>query len=283
MDGLRGARIGLIERRRSAENPGSLSARLVPLLIECGARVELVHAEDAWHRLDAAPAWDVAVLKSGSAAALHLAAAAEAWAIPSVNASAATRLAQDKLATAAILQRAGLPVPGSRLVWLADGVERTPLAAGWLAELGERRTVVKAARGSRGVGLWTVEPGQLPALMTGLPPGPYVVMDWVPHRGEDLKVYAAGNWLATIARPFPAETLAEKEGRPVPLPEDVAGTTRAIKELLGLTCFGCDFVAGPDGWTLVDVNAFPGYKGVEAAEPIALEIARTLSDTGRPG
>jgi hypothetical protein len=42
-----------------------------------------------------------------------------------------------------------------------------------------------------------------------------------------------------------------------------------------LACYGCDFVRGPAGWTLVDVNAFPGYKGaVGAAAALAAEVAR---------
>ncbi len=48
---------------------------------------------------------------------------------------------------------------------------------------------------------------------------------------------------------------------------------------LGLTCFGCDFVIGPDGWRLVDVNAFPGYKGAEEAPfALAVEISRVAAE-----
>ena len=274
---LRGVRVGLIERRHPPGHRGSLVADLVPHLRERGAEVDLVHAEEGWHRLDVAPAWDVAVLKSGSAAALHLAAAAEAWGIPCLNRSGATRLAQDKLASAVILQRAGLPVAPSRLGWLGQGASPSSQPA-QIDGLGDRRLVVKAARGSRGVGLWTVEPGELPALATELAAGPYLVMDWVPHRGDDLKVFVAGDWLTAIERPFPASTLAAKQGRPVPVPDGVADVARAAGRLLDLTCFGCDFVAGPDGWTLVDVNAFPGYKGAPAAvAAIAGEIARAAA------
>lgn len=240
--------------------------------------VDLVHAEEGWHRLDAAPAWDVVVLKSGSAAALHMAAAAEAWGVPCVNRSDATRLAQDKLASTAILQRAGLPVAPSHLVWFGPD---TPGSSSWATLVGgfdDRRLIVKAARGSRGAGLWTVEPGGLAALTPQLPAGSYLLMDWVPHQRDDLKVFVAGDWAAAIERPFPATTLAAKQGRPVPFPDGVADVTREIGRLLGLSCFGCDFVDGPGGWTLVDVNAFPGYKGAAtAADAIATEIGRVAT------
>jgi ribosomal protein S6--L-glutamate ligase len=293
---LRGLRIGFVERPHPPGHRGSVTYGLIPLLLEGGARVEIVHAERGLHRLDIEPPWDLVVLKSGSAAALHLAAAAEGWGIPSVNRSEATRLAQDKLASTTVLQRAGLPVAPARLAWLGPGAV-CPEATTWQAArldgrpdpphrpseephpfrerlniLADRPLIVKAARGSRGVGLWAVEAGELPALVEKVPGGPYLLMERIPHAGDDLKVFVAGGWVAAVERPFPATTLETKLGRPVPVPGDAAEVARKVGRLIGLTCFGCDFVEGPDGWTLVDVNAFPGYKGAAEA-PVALAAA----------
>lgn len=279
---LQGTRIGFIERRHPPGHRGSLMEHLIPLLVAHGAAVDLVCAEDGMHRLDINPGWDVAVLKSGSAAALHVAAAAEAWGIPCVNRSEATRLTQDKLASTAILQRAALPVPPSRLAWWDPEALRAPDGAAHLAALADRRLIVKAGRGSRGAGLWTVEPGGLATMAAELPAGPYLIMDWIPHQGDDLKVFVAGDWTAAIERPFPATTLAAKQGRPVPIPDAVVNVTRAVGRLLGLTCFGCDYVDGPSGWTLVDVNAFPGYKGAPAAaDAIVREVGRVATGGAR--
>jgi ribosomal protein S6--L-glutamate ligase len=289
--GLRETHIGLIEGRHPPGYRGALVDRLIPLLREAGARVDLVHAEHGLHRLDGLPPWDLVVLKSGSAAALHLAAAAESWEIPSVNGSEATRLAQNKLASATILQRAGLPIAPAHLAWLspararsseASAPQNLDLFAERLDAIGDRPLVVKSARGSRGTGLWMVEPGELRRLAARLPQGPYLLMERVPHVGDDLKVYVAGGWMSAIERPFPAESLSAKLGRPAKIPSEVATTTREAGRLLGLTCFGCDFVEGPDGWTLVDVNAFPGYKGAERApEALVAEISRTAEETRR--
>ena len=88
-------------------------------------------------------------------------------------------------------------------------------------------------------------------------------------------MFVAGSWLAAIDRPFPAKTLGEKLGREAQAPREVVDVVGAVGDLLGLTCFGCDFVQSPDGWRLVDVNAFPGFKGPKAAPTaIAAEIAR---------
>ena len=259
-------RIGLLERPHPPGHRGAVVDALVPLLTGRGLRVEVVHADRGLHRLDAPPSWDLTVLKSGSAAALHLAAAAEAWKVPCVNGADATRLAQDRIAVALLLQRAGLPVPRSAAAWL------TPDGPG-LAD--DRDLVVKASRGSRGQGVWPVPAGGLDTLRRTLPAGPYLLMDRVPHAGDDLKVYVAGDWSAAIERRYPARTLTEKRGRPVDLPAEADAAARAAGRLLGLSCFGCDFVRGPGGWVLVDVNAFPGYKGADGApEALAAEIAR---------
>ena len=300
---LRRLRIGFIERLHPPGHRGSVTYHLLPLLRECGARVELVHAEQGLHRLDAPPPWDLVVLKSGSAAALHVATAAEAWGVPSVNRSEATRLAQDRLASAVLLRRAGLPVARARLAWLGSTSVRRetatlrPVLAGaasgagheayedptsiskQLEALTEQPLIVKAARGSCGVGLWAARVGELPALAERVPEGPYLLMDWVSHAGDDLKIFVAGEWMAAIERPFPAATYEDKLGHPARLPDDVAEAPREAGRILGLTCFGCDFVRGPDGWTLIDVNAFPGYKGADgAAEALVAEIRRVAKE-----
>ena len=127
--------------------------------------------------------------------------------------------------------------------------------------------------------MWTADAGELANVVGELPAGPYLIMERVPHSGDDLKVFVAGDWMAAIERPFPATTLEAKLGRPVRVPPDAAAVAREAGCILGLTCFGCDFVGGRDGWTLVDVNAFPGYKGASGApEALAAEISRIAEE-----
>lgn len=252
------ARIGYLERRHPPHHQGSVSVELTTILRDRGAEVDVVHADEGRHSLTSRPVWDLVVLKSGSAAALHLAAAAEGYGVRCVNAPEPTRLARDKLASTAILRRAGLPVPHSYATWLDPS---TVLPPGF----DERTWVVKAARGWHGKGVWVSAGEELASLVASLPAGPYVLMEHVEHVGDDLKVFVAGAWMTAIERPFPATSLMDKRGRPVPLPSDVAEVCAQVGRALGLLCYGCDFVAGPVGWALVDVNAFPGYKGAEGA------------------
>lgn len=282
---LTGLRVAVLERPHPPGHRGALVDVLLPALAATGADVRLVHAESGTHRLDVRPDWDLVVLKSGSAAALNLAAAAQAWGVPCVNTPQATRLTRDKLTSTAVLRRAGLPVPASWGLWSAGpGAGRDSDADGTAALLdgvravpGLHRVVVKAARGSQGVGVLWSDVDDLPATLAALPAGQYLVMADVPRTGDDLKVFVAGRRAEAILRPFPARDLAAKLGRPADVPADVLEATMTAGRALGLECFGCDFVLGPDGWALVDVNAFPGYKGVDAVPGVleALE-ARVL-------
>ena len=77
-----------------------------------------------------------------------------------------------------------------------------------------------------------------------------------------------------------APLLQSQRGRPVPVAIH-AEVARAVGCGLGLRCFGCDFVSTAEGWRLVDVNAFPGYKGaLGAAGAIVNEIARVAHEGG---
>lgn len=272
-------RIGYLERRHPPTHQGSVTEHVLTLLRRRGALVDVVHAEEGGHRLDLPPPWDLVVLKSGSPEALHLAAAAEAHGITSVNASEATRTARDKLATSAILRDAGLPVPRCYMAWL--GPTSTWQTAARLEQLCGDSWVIKSARGWHGKGVWFGDGNGLLEQAMSLPDGPYLVTEHVDHDGDDLKVFVAGAWMDAVERRFPATSLADKRGRSAALPADVADTSRRVGQLLGLRCYGCDFVCGPVGWTLIDVNAFPGYKGAPSApealvddiEVVALEAS----------
>ena len=230
--------------------------------------MELLEPEARHIRLDRRPAWDLVVLKSGSPAARHLTAVAEAWGVPAVNGSTSTGLAQDRLAWSALLRQARLPVPDVRLVWLDPSRARSPGLRDWPAG----PLIVKAQRGSRGNGLWRLPIGGLGRLASVIPAGPYVLMREMPRTGDDLKIYVAGPWLGGVERQFPARTLEEKRGRAVDVPDEIANAVRRAGALLGLSCYGCDVVRGEAGWWIVDVNAFPGYKGRDDA-PAAIANA----------
>jgi len=237
-----------------------------------GARVDAVVAEHgAWPVTAGAPPLDLAVLKSESGPALALAAAWAAAGLDVVNAPGAVALARDKVVATAVLAAAGVPVPASFTA--GDPARLAPLLAGgplW----------VKRPDGTKGAGVRRVSsPGELAAMAHG--GGALLAQREVPSHGLDVKVYGVGDLLWATERPFPARTEAEKRGRPAPLAAAHAAAARRAALALGLAIFGVDLLVSEGACAVVDVNAYPGFKGVAAAPAAIAELVLARARAAR--
>jgi ribosomal protein S6--L-glutamate ligase len=240
--------------------PGSVLPGVLARLRGAGAEVRQHHA--ASFSPEDCLGSDLLVLRGLGRSALLTAVALEAAGTRCANPAAATLRVRDKVVAAAALRRAGLPVP------------RCALAEAWseVARLAARRdVVVKAVTGSRGTGVLLVGAGDLPVR----PPfaGPWLVEERVHGDGVDRKLYVVGDEVSGVLRVWPPRTLADKRGRALAVPRDLEDLARAAARALDLGLSGVDVVLGEAGPVVVDVNAFPGYKGVEGA---ADRIARHL-------
>jgi ribosomal protein S6--L-glutamate ligase len=264
-------RIAFLLQRSSADGRPSISAVTAELVARLrqqhGAHVDLLLPEDAPLDLGAfEPAHDLYVLKAKTPLTLAVAAASAASGAIVVNDFEACCLTRDKLASTAVLAAAGVPVPPSWATGRPDLLSGV-LTAGplWL----------KPQRGSQGLGVRRL--ASVDELATanientdpyGLPL-PLFAQSEVPSAGVDLKVYVVGDQMWAISRRFPARTLEEKLGTPTPISSTIRDVAVAAGAALGLQLFGVDFLVAGDQFWVVDVNAFPGYKGVPEA-PAAL-------------
>lgn len=190
---------------------------------------------------------------------------------PCLNGFEATAAAADKARTHSRLVCAGLPVPDTWTTAAPALALRAHDAAG--------ARIVKPVRGAHGEGVALVRPGEDP------PPGsgPWLIQEAVPGDGYDLKVYGVGE-RAAVRRVRTTAGVVAVPREPVsdPDPAMVRLAVTAARSC-GLTCFGADFVLGPDGPVLVDVNAFPGYRGVpEAPSWVADAVLQALAAAGAP-
>jgi ribosomal protein S6--L-glutamate ligase len=136
--------------------------------------------------------------------------------------------------------------------------------------------VVKTRLGSRGEGVAVLERGD------GWPvdgPGPWLVQDRVPGDGWDRKLFVVGPRVHGTLRRWPARSLADKLGRPLRVDAELAELALAVGGVFGLCAYGVDVIDGPDGPVIVDVNAFPGFKGVPGA--VGLLCDHLLEHLGR--
>lgn len=164
------------------------------------------------------------------------------------------------------LADAGLPVPETseattwaEVLTMADG----------------RPTTVKSvnARMGRGSGVLLAPTGILPAREPL--PGSYVVQEYIPGDGRDRKVYVCGTHAQGLLKHTPPRGGAERLGEPFILDKEMLRLSLSVGEALGLEIYGVDFIEGPGGPVVVDVNSFPGFKGVPGG---ARSVARHLAD-----
>jgi len=256
---------------RGAPWVSEVTATVVEALRVRGALVELVVPEHgAWAVTGPRPVHDLAVLKSERAAALALAAVWAAAGVAVVNAPAAVALARDKVVATAVLAAADVPVPASFMA--ADPGRLAPL-------LGEGPLWVKRPDGTKGAGVRRVAAA---ADLAGAgAAGVLLAQREVPSHGLDVKIYAVGDQLWATERPFPARTEAEKRGRPAALAPALARAALRAGGALGLSLFGVDILASAGALAVVDVNAYPGYKGVAGAPAAIAELLRARAEQAR--
>ena len=101
-----------------------------------------------------------------------------------------------------------------------------------------------------------------------------LVQELVPGPGVDLRVYVAGGEVFATRKPF-SSTSYSVPGEEVEVEDEVRRIALRCGEAFGLVLFGLDIIESPDGPRVVDVNYFPGYKGIaRAPEAVAGFIAR---------
>lgn len=264
--------MGIVSRRVCAVvEAGTVAGRnpLLPPLAEALAEagVELVSWDPTAGfspTCPEAPAADLYLLKGDHPAVASAGGCLADAGAPCLNTLAATSLTRDKARALARAAAAGVPVPET--VVIAD-------TAGLPAAVARGERIVKPVVGAHGAGVRRLAPGE--ALPAG--PGPWLVQEVVIGDGYDRKVYGVGRRTAVRRLCFEAGRV---DGARLPCPPDpvMERHARTAAAACGLVCWGADFVVGPDGPVLVDVNAFPGYRGVaEAPTWVAEAVLRALA------
>lgn len=200
---------------------------------------------------------DLYVLKSHTELSLSLAGVLAAEGARLLNPYESCLATQDKIVASRRLRAGGVPAPRT---WVTGEVERlAPVVE-------EQPLVVKPYRGHRGMGVTIVRSAaELAAI--GRPALPTIVQEYVEGRGEDLKAYVVGTQVFAVRKPF-SPTSFTRPGSPCEVDGQLEAIARACGRALGLGLYGLDLIEGPEGPVVVDVNTFPGYKGVPDVAPL---------------
>jgi ribosomal protein S6--L-glutamate ligase len=256
-------RVLFLTARRVPAVPSPVLVEAARILTARGMTVDTLIAEEAvWRPERLAISYDLVVLKSHTELALSLAATLHAHGVPLLNPYPSCAALQDKLVAASRLHRAGVPVPASWTTGdpalLAGHIEQWPV-------------IVKPHRGHRGTGVCVVR-GARELAALGEFGEPVIVQQFVPGPGTDLKVYVAGREVSAVRKPFAADSFT-RPGEPVPVSAEVREIALRCGDAFGLGLYGLDVIESPAGPFVVDVNYFPGYKGVPGA---AAQIAEYI-------
>ncbi|HYX90312.1 MAG TPA: ATP-grasp domain-containing protein [Myxococcaceae bacterium] len=218
-------------------------------------------AEEVLGRSDALEvAADLYLLKSHTELSLSLAGALHTQGAQLLNPYPSCALTQNKIIVSRLLRAGGVPVPRS---WVTGELglarhllEETPL-------------IIKPYLGHRGAGIHLVRDADDLARIPP-PQQPVIIQEHIPGKGQDLKMYVVGDQVFGVQKPF-SETSFSVPGQPVPVSEEVRRIALRCGEVCGLGLYGLDLIESPRGPFVVDLNYFPGYKGVPDVAPLIAE------------
>lgn len=206
---------------------------------------------------------DLYLLKSQAPATLSLAGVLDALGGTVLNPVAGNLLAQDKVVASARLAAFGIRSPRT---WVTAEPRRltTMVTPGPL--------VVKPYNGYHGYGVrFLDDASQLAELADG--DTAHIVQERV-QGADDLKVYCIGDDVFGVRKAFDADSHG-RAGVPVALSPEIVDLARRCGAAFGFGLYGIDVVESAEGPVVIDVNGFPGYKGVpDAAERLCDYILR---------
>jgi ribosomal protein S6--L-glutamate ligase len=250
-------RLFFLLARRVPPVPSPILEDVSERLRRMGFDVDGAIAEELLIRPDELhPEHDLYLLKSHTEISLSVAGVLAAQGARFLNPHASCLSTQDKIVASRHLRAAGVPVPRTWVTrdygLLSDVLAATPL-------------IVKPHRGHRGAGISVL---RAEADLYALPDSdePMLVQEHVEGTGEDLKLYVIGDAVFGVGKPFSPMSFTQG-GRPRPVNE-YREMALACGRALGLGVYGLDVIESPEGPYVVDVNYFPGYKGVPDVAPL---------------
>lgn len=207
----------------------------------------------------------------------------ELMGVPVVNGARAIANARDKLGSLQLLSRHGVQIPRTVVARNPSHVRVS------LAEVGGPPAVLKLVHGTHGVGVMLAETEQ--AVQSVLDAfwslgQNILIQEFVAEsRGRDLRaLVVAGEVVAAMrreARLGEFRSNIHRGGRGTAVELDEACTRAALDaaRVMGLDVAGVDLLESASGPMVVEVNASPGFEGLEAAT--GRDVAGLLLDHAR--
>jgi ribosomal protein S6--L-glutamate ligase len=257
-------------KREKAHKSGSVMQEAIGLLEARGLTVELIYPEDTF--VDVAQInhdCDLYLLKSGTETALSFAGALHAAGAKILNPYPTVVAMRDKIISTKMLQVAGLPLPetyfAAQASQLVDLLKDGPLVVKpfWAASQGRGVQVIEKAE----------ELGKV-ASDEGL----VFAQRYRKPDGRDLKLYVIGEDVFGVRRPWPPKTLEDKLGEPFDVTAEMKEIALRCGRVFGVGLYGVDLITSDGEPYIVDINTFPGFKGVPRAASLLVDYILSFGD-----
>ncbi len=254
-------KIGIITKREKATNSGSVMQKSVSILELRGVVFEMIYPEDGL--VDIASVrndCDLYLLKSGTESALALAGVLDAIGAKILNPYPTVVAMRDKIISTRMLQSADVPLPetwfATKPDQLVDLLHDGPIVVKpfWAASQGRGVQVIQTAEE-----LSNVENTE----------GVIFAQRYYPPDagadGRDHKLYVIGDDIFGVRRVWPPKTLEDKLGEPFEVPDEMREIALRCGRAFGVGLYGVDLITSGSKPFVVDINTFPGFKGVPGA------------------
>ncbi|MDQ2903983.1 MAG: alpha-L-glutamate ligase [Ktedonobacteraceae bacterium] len=220
---------------------------------------------------------DLYLLKSHAPQALDVAHTLEQRGALVVNSWAASMACQDRVRMAERMHEAGLPWPRT---WSFSTLESLLGTHELLATL-PFPLIIKSYYSHRDDLVDKVRTlAELQALAPQWSQEPVVLQEFVPGDGWDIKLWVIDQQIFAARRRTPLETNASKEDfplAPTELPAEWVRITREVGRAFDLRLYGIDLLETARGPMIIDVNSFPGFRGVPGADTALVNLVEHLN------
>lgn len=249
-------RIGMLMLRHPPTRMSPTMPEVVQMLENWGCEVDIIYPEERVTQLSQVrPEHDLYILKSGTELALSLAGALHAMGARILNPYPVAAMMRDKITSMRTLEAAGVPVPETYVT--SDSRRLAPLLDGG-------PLLLKPYRGSQGRGVHVIwDSDELDDVSNE--EGPVFAQRYHKPEGEDHKIYVIGEQMFGVKRIFPATTYEEKIGQPFTITAELREIALLCSRAFGVELFGFDVVMSGGRPYVVDIQSFPGFKGVPDA------------------
>ncbi len=222
------------------------------------------------------PQADLYLLKSHAPQALDVAHVLEQQNAVVLNSWAASRTCQDRVLMAKMLYEAHLPAPMS---WHFNTLSHLLTNAQELARL-SFPLILKSRYSHRGDLVTKINSrAELELLHAQWGQEPIIVQEFLHGDSWDNKFWVIDEHVFAARRRTPLEPNAAKEDIPLTadaIPTQWAAIVYAVGHAFNLRLYGVDLLLTERGPMLVDINSFPGFRGVPHAEEALVALVERV-------